>query len=329
MQDRNTQMVRSPQGPVHRTDDPSRLLPLAIAGVFCFLTAVMLGTLSWYFLWLPFESSASAAAEPVQSYAVAESPEPQPAAEAPAAAPEPEPVVESAPPQPPQGSVFVAGGEIALAGDANRPLERVILDGFAIGETEVTNAEYSEFIRETGHPSPHGWSGPRFPDGTDSFPVVNVSWRDAAAFCEWKGRKLGMPVRLPTEAEWELAARGPEQRKYPWGEEWNAEAAASKESGGAVSAVKSFALNRSSAGAYDMVGNVWEWLADEIAENEAVSDDQAESARKQGRRLRIVKGGSAEEPSKDLDARSRYEVPENTKVKVIGFRYVVELKKQS
>ena len=90
---------------------------------------------------------------------------------------------------------------------------------------------------------------------------------------------------------------------------------------------ESFAINRSSFGAFDMVGIVWEWVADEVGASEAVSDADAESARRQGQRLRIVKGGSAEESFNDMDSQSRYEVPEVTKVKVIGFRYVVVAKK--
>jgi toxoflavin biosynthesis protein ToxD len=325
MNDRTSQLVRSAQTPI-RDDSASRLLPLAIAGVCCFLIAVLMGTMSWYFLWLPSKSvAAGPAPETVQSSVIAEAPAPEPSPNEPAAVntlavPEP---------APPAGSVFVPGGEVALGGTENRPIERVFVDGFAIAETEVTNAEYAEFVRETRHAAPAGWEGHKFPADTGNLPVANVSWKDAAEFCKWKSGKLGLPVRLPTEAEWELAARGPEQRKYPWGAEWNKEAAISKETGGKVSAVKSFPVNRSSFGAYDMVGNVWEWVADDIDEGEAVSDAHAESARKEGKRLRIVKGGSAEEPSSDLNAQSRYEVPEGTKVKVIGFRYVVVWKKPS
>lgn len=320
----NTELVRSGQTEVHQDNSASRLLPLAIAGMLCFLIAVMMGTFSWYFFWLPFRSAAaSPVPETSQSYVVAETPAPEPSPAIPEA---PVPVAET---PPPAGTMDIAGGEMALAGNANRPVERVLVDRFAIAETEVTNAEYSEFIRETGHSSPHGWDGHNFPADTADYPVVNVSWKDAAAFCDWKSKKLGLPVRLPTEAEWELAARGPDRLKYPWGSEWNKDAAISKETGGKVSAVKTFPINRTGSGVFDMVGNVWEWVLDDIDESDAVSDADAEAARKEGRRLRIVKGGSAEESSKDMDAQARYEVPENTKVKVIGFRYVVLWKNPS
>lgn len=322
-----------PAGTVQATrdiSDSSRIIPLAIAGVCCFFIAVLTGTLAWYFIWLPSKTAAAPAPEPSQSSAAieAQAPEPSPATPAAVAAAEaPVPVAAVAVFEPPAGSVYVDGAEVALAEGTNRPIERVLVDGFAIAETEVTNAQYAEFIRESGHAAPPGWKGHKFPADTDNFPVVNVSWKDAAAFCEWKSGKLGLPVRLPTEAEWELAARGPDQLRYPWGAEWNKEAAASKESGGKVSAVKSFPVNRSGSGAYDTVGNVWEWVADDIDESEVLSDTEAETARKQGKRLRIVKGGSAEESLTDMSGQSRYEVPEGTKIKVIGFRYAVVWKR--
>lgn len=317
MQDRTSQLVRTPQTHLRDDSSSSRLLALAVAGVCCFLIAVLAGTLSWYFFWLPYNRVASPVPETSRISAVAETTAANPATEG---APDSLPKTE---PAPIDGTAEIPGGEVVLAVNTNRPLERVVVDRFAIAETEVTNAEYSEFIRETGHSAPPGWDAHRFPIGSDAFPVVNVSWRDAVDFCLWKSSKLDLSVRLPTEAEWELAARGPEQLKFPWGSEWNKDAAISKETGGKVSAVKSFPINRSSSGVYDMVGNVWEWIDDDIDEHDALSDSDAETARKEGRKLRIVKGGSAEESRNEMDGQSRYEVPEGTKVNVIGFRYVV------
>lgn len=320
MTERVSQLAR-PTLPRPGDDSTSRLLPLAIAGLCCFLIGVMIGTLAWYSVWLRLKPNAGP--EISQNAATStEGPSPEPSQSTTETV---ETVAETVPPPPPlpEGAVTVAAGEVVLTGDGKRPVERVWVDQFAIAETEVTNAEYSEFILETGREAPHGWNGPKFPADTGDHPVVNVSWKDAVEFCKWKEGKIGLPVRLPTEAEWELAARGPEGLKFPWGNEWNKEGAVSKESGGKVSAVKKFPINRSAVGAYDMVGNVWEWTSDEIDANEAVSDADVESARKQGRRLRIVKGGSAEESSNDMSSQSRYEVPEGKKLKVIGFRYVV------
>ena len=156
--------------------------------------------------------------------------------------------------------------------------------------------------------------------------MTNVSYTDAVLFCKWLEKKLGATVRLPSEAEWELAARGAAANKYPWGGEWKKEAAISEETGGKISAVKSFPLNRSPFGAFDMAGNVWEWTQDRVSKNEAVTDPRVKKALEDGQILRIVKGGSAVEKADQISARARYEIPETTRDASVGFRYVVERK---
>jgi formylglycine-generating enzyme len=99
-----------------------------------------------------------------------------------------------------------------------RPRHRVRLDAFAIARAPVTNAEYAVFVEATGSPVPPWWTDPRFrrPDQ----PVVGVSWFDAVAYCQWLTVQTGRAHRLPTEAEWEKAARGGlEAARYPWGDE--------------------------------------------------------------------------------------------------------------
>ena len=223
-----------------------------------------------------------------------------------------------------EGVVKVEGDEITTGGgNTNRPLKRSIVENFSIAETEVTNAQYAEFIKDTGHKSPAGWNKEVFPKDSDNFPVVNISWKDAADYCEWLGKKLGMKVRLPSEAEWELAARGKELNKYPWGNEWNKDAAISEETGGKISAVKSFPINRSPFGAYDMAGNVWEWTEDKVTNEDALTDEALAKLLKSGKDLRVVKGGTAKDPAKQISAQARYEMPEMTKHPHIGFRYVI------
>lgn len=99
-----------------------------------------------------------------------------------------------------------------------RPVHRVFVDKFGIGSYAITNRLYQIFVADTGRESPAGWSNPEFkhPDQ----PVTSVSWFDAAAYCEWLGEKTGKLYRLPTEAEWERAARGGLEGKiYTWGDE--------------------------------------------------------------------------------------------------------------
>ena len=101
--------------------------------------------------------------------------------------------------------------------DNERPVHRVWLDEFALGECQVTHAEYAQFLAATGHAQPPHWNDPEFSHPQQ--PVVAVSWFDAVAYCEWLSGEAGRGFRLPTEAEWERAARGGvEQNDYPWGD---------------------------------------------------------------------------------------------------------------
>jgi formylglycine-generating enzyme required for sulfatase activity len=144
----------------------------------------------------------------------------------------------------------------------DRPVHRVSLNAFAIDAHEVTNAEYASMA--TAAKVPYHWGGPRPPAGKEQLPVYNVSWFDASKFCASQGK------RLPTEAEWEKAARGGvADTDYPWGDEYFGEAPAPKappkryaqsnSSTGPV-AVGSFAPN--GYGIHDMSGNLWEWVSD-------------------------------------------------------------------
>lgn len=320
--------------PVSRPVEESRMLPLAVAGSICFVIAVALGYGSWYFFgshtWQKTEqrifaelppSNFSNPEQPVIAPAAIEAPAPSPAAE----------IVENPKTETPkavnpavEGTVSVEGGEFAIGGGTTKqPLKRSIVGNFAVAETEVTNAQYAEFIRETGHPPPPHWTKNNFPENRADYPVVNVSYKDAAAFCRWKEKKVGAPVRLPTETEWELAARGRTANKYPWGNDWDEEAANFKENGGKITPVKNFPLNRSPFGAFDMAGNVWEWTQDKVANNGEVTDAEVKKALAGGKVLRIVKGGTALDKAAQISAQARYEIPENAKNAAVGFRYVV------
>ncbi len=317
MTQRKEQIIKTVQ--TAKTDDELRLFPFAVAGLVCFTIAVVLGTGSW----LVFGSRSRPNIQ-----IAAESNFPSLTPEKPLETAAMPPPVETFPVKTlPEGVVEVAGGEIALGGGETKlPLERVNVKGFSIAETEVTHSQYAEFVKETNHPAPTDWKDGQFPKGRENFPVTNVSFQDAVKFCEWLEKKIGLPVRLPTEAEWEFAARGSAANKYPWGMEWNNSAVISKENGGKISPVKSFPLNRSPFGAFDMAGNVWEWTRDKVGKNEAVTDEEVKEALEEGQVLRIVKGGSSLIPAAQISAQARYEIPENTKVPSVGFRYVVERK---
>ena len=307
----------------------SRLMPLAVAGVVCFIISVILGYGAWYFFGshnlVKVEQTVDVEMRKAEIPNSSEtSLSPADIAPTPAVAASPETVGEPEI----EGTVKVEGGEFVLGGGETKlPLKRVIVGDFAIAETEVTNAQYAEFIKETDHAAPADWKDNEFSEGGGNLPVTQISWRDAEDFCKWMGGKLDAEVRLPSEAEWELAARGRDGRKYPWGEKWNKEAANSLENGAKISAVKRFPQNRSPFGAFDMAGNVWEWTRDKAVEANAADKDVKE-ALKSGEVLRVIKGGSAKEPASQISALARYSIPETTKSPNVGFRYVVVRRKQ-
>jgi formylglycine-generating enzyme len=135
------------------------------------------------------------------------------------------------------------------------PAVRITIDAFYLDESEVTNQRYAAFVSSTGHRAPYYWRDAKTPPGKEAFPVVDVSWDDASAFCASEGK------RLPTEAEWERAARGNiEGAMYPWGDRKIASADAvynQVDGPGAVCSKTRYAF-----GLCDMIGNVWEWCSD-------------------------------------------------------------------
>lgn len=217
---------------------------------------------------------------------------------------------------PPDGMVYVDGGLYDVGRDDGdpyaRPRRTVTLAPFFIDRTEVTNAQYKRFIDATGHASPEGWSDGNFPAGAGELPVTNVSWQDAADYARWMGR------RLPTEAEWEAAARGKDGRVYPWGNRWRSDAANIGTNG--TVAVGTFKDGASPFGALDMIGNVWEWTADEFhlypGNNEAVP-----AVMKVGVTYRVFRGG-AYDGSEIHDATYRGFLDDSKGYPKVGFRTV-------
>ncbi|MGV7229453.1 MAG: SUMF1/EgtB/PvdO family nonheme iron enzyme [Nitrospirales bacterium] len=147
-------------------------------------------------------------------------------------------------------------------GESNEhPLHTVDLDAYYIDQYEVTEDSYSRFLLQTNRAHPDYWSGGAGRNAQK--PIVGINWDDAQAYCEWAGK------RLPTEAEWEKAARGTDKRTYPWGESKPNSSTAnfgedplSKTVWGRLKAVGSYEQGKSPYGAYDMAGNVGEWVAD-------------------------------------------------------------------
>jgi len=142
------------------------------------------------------------------------------------------------------------------------PQHAVRLDPYYVSQYPVTVAQYDRYLQETGAVPPQCWDDPRFTGPNQ--PVIGVAHWDAQAYADWAG------LRLPTEAEWEFAARGPDNLRWPWGNEWDPDRANTRESGvGHPTPVDRYtnAGNVSPFGVCDMVGNVWEWCQDRYSDD--------------------------------------------------------------
>ena len=195
---------------------------------------------------------------------------------------------------------FIMGSDTDLPNEA--PMHEIYLEAYYIGKTEVTNAEYYRFWLETGgagsEHTPISYGGefgtwPEIAKTQPDHPVIGVSWHSAAAYAAWRG------MRLPTEAEWEKAARGTNARRWPWGNTFkqrikntNTHANVWDQSGAYLQPVASYATGISPYGAQDMAGNVWEWVADWYSETfYHHTPDRNPKGPKVGSR-RVVRGGS-------------------------------------
>ncbi|NJL58407.1 MAG: formylglycine-generating enzyme family protein [Desulfobacteraceae bacterium] len=164
----------------------------------------------------------------------------------------------------PAGS-FMMGGkdeeDTDWLGNKITPHE-VRLSEYAIGKYPVTVAQYKAFLADSGHPADESW---KKWNRYDNHPVVLVSWDDAVAYCRWLTEKLkdrGWKIRLPTEAEWEYAARGMDGRIYAWGDDADTDKANYNMVIGTTSSIGCFIYGNSPYHISDMTGNVWEWCAD-------------------------------------------------------------------
>jgi formylglycine-generating enzyme required for sulfatase activity len=295
---------------VQRITASPRGLPFVISGLTCCITALVLGYGAWLLTGEHQRPMLIGKGELTQTGSTS--------AATPAAEPAESKIVLA-----PAGELYVPRGVVTMRGDAQTAPRRLTVETFAISETEVTNDQYFQFVQETGRKPPADWIDSRYPSGTANEPVRSVSWHDAVAYCSWLTAKIGAQVELPTEAQWELAAGGPSGFKYPWGNDWDVNAASSVETKGQIRVVRSYPRNRSPYGAYDMAGNVWEWIANSGHDQDGfpISADGVE--------YRIAKGGSANEPAEFVTATSRVKLRADMKEKYLGFRYVVIRQQQA
>ena len=201
------------------------------------------------------------------------------------------------------------------------PSHAVKVDPFSMDKTEVTNAEYAKFVAATGHTAPKHWSNNQPVAGSENRPVSYVSMSDANAFAAWRSKRDGVTYRLPTEAEWEYAARNGEKSDlYPWGSQWDESKAVMAVATSEPADVGSKPSGKNDWGVLDLIGNVWEWTSDEVS---VYPGSPTILNKKPGKRI-MIRGGSANEsPSKlTITSAFRVDVDVEQKEKNLGFRLV-------
>ena len=203
--------------------------------------------------------------------------------------------------------------------DDERPRHAVFLKAYAMDLYEVTVGRYAAFLRQTGRKPPLFWDTVDLNEHADR-PVIGVDWADADAYCGWADK------RLPTEAEWEHAARGSDERRYPWGNETPIPELANYAIGARFSysqtlmPVGHYEKGRSPYGMYDMAGNVWEWVQDWYGANYyEISEEQNPRGPDEGQ-FKVLRGGSWSELPKYLLTYGRFKLPPNTRNSYTGFR---------
>ena len=219
----------------------------------------------------------------------------------------------------------IDGGTFLMGRNSGPPQETpahaVNVLPFMMDRTEVSNTEYADFVRETNHVAPTHWVGNKPPFGQELWPVVNVSVEDATAFAAWRSKRDGSNYRLPTEEEWEFAARNGERSDlYPWGTDWKDNVAVLKDATPAAVGSRPGGKNR--WGVLDLIGNVWEWTSSKASvypgNRAVVPGSMVEWV--------TIRGGCYVSDPKKADAPVssclREFVPASTKTTLLGFRLV-------
>lgn len=193
----------------------------------------------------------------------------------------------------PPGMVLVPAGEFTMgtnqgekvgpniprAHNDARPEHKVLLPAFYLDKIQVTNAQYQAYCEATHYPPPPHWEDGKFPSGEEEFALTHINWHEAAAYAAWAGK------RLPTEAEWEKAARGTDKRLFPWGNKWEIERVVWNRNRSFKTGTKPDGA--SPYGALDMAGNVFEWTSSWYAAY-ANAPHQFEEY---GTQLKVIRGG--------------------------------------
>jgi formylglycine-generating enzyme required for sulfatase activity len=223
--------------------------------------------------------------------------------------------------------VLIPAGEFLMGSDPNKdkdayddeqPRHRMLLPDYYMAKTPVTNAQYLAFVQATRYGVPEHWKGNKPPKGKEDHPVVYVSWGDAMAYCKWLAHVTSKAYRLPSEAEWEKAARGADGRIYPWGDEWDAKLCNAEESAKhGTTPVGAYPRGACPYGLLDMAGNVHEWTTSLAWAQRPTSgtpqfgypydpEDGRENLEAGNYTVRVVRGGSFDRDHSDARCASRF-----------------------
>ncbi|HIG52404.1 MAG TPA: formylglycine-generating enzyme family protein [Candidatus Latescibacteria bacterium] len=215
--------------------------------------------------------------------------------------------------------VFISAGSFRMGSNQDgreneTPQHPVQIKSFYLDRFEVTNLQYKDFIDATDRRMPVHWQSGNFPTEQADHPVVNVNWEDAKAYADWVNK------RLPTEAEWEWAARGTEEREYAWGKQANQNSANFNNPEGGTSSVSKYIKGQSEFGIWDMCGNVGEWVNDWYEATYYARSSESDPQGPPDGRQKVYRGGGYQTNRIDIRALSRHNAVPTTYQDYIGFR---------